>query len=165
MFFFFFGRGSASQRGATTALVTHVSCAMRVLMVFRCLFSAVCWGCCNSQVTSMIVASPGDPQPPGHSHSHDELVLVRAFVDVHIIQPVHCLLRTLASLSPCSLYFFFFSPSTSMLLFLITVHSQSYRPHHYLIKVLGLLRAFRAKKKKKIIKNTSQRTLNATCRY
>lgn len=155
LFFVFFcllfGRGSASQRGATTALVTHVSCAMRVLMVFRCLFSAVCWGCCNSQVTSMIVASPGDQQPPGHSHSHDELVLVR--VDVHFIQPVHCLLRILASLSPCSLFFFFLRPLACCCF---------YRPHHYLIKVLGLLRASRAKQ---IIKNTSQRTLNATCRY
>lgn len=69
-------------------------------MVFPCLFSAVCWGGCNSQVTSMIVASPGDQQPPGHSHSHDELVLV------FYLQTVHCLLRILASLSPCSLYFF-----------------------------------------------------------
>lgn len=56
----FLGRGSASQRGATTALVTHVSCAMRGvdgIPVF--IFGSVLGGC-NSQVTSMIVASPGD---------------------------------------------------------------------------------------------------------
>lgn len=126
--------------------MSHAPCG--VLMVFRCLFSAVCWGGCNSQVTSMIVASPGDQQPPGHSHSHDVLVLVRPFVDVHY----YFFKFTNSTLSIKNLSFsiavqsLFFPPPTSMLLFLITVHSQSYRPYHNLIKVLDLLCASRAKK-------------------